>query len=97
MKSDFEKMVKIDWPKIWEKIGTNSLHMVECDDAEGYLHVGVSCDGDFHLNLERGRNQLGMTPSFRARTFAGGGMHEKVRQALALLTLAIIEDTQEGK
>jgi len=95
-KSDFEKMFKIDWPKIWEKIGANCLHTVERDDAEGYMNVGATCDGDFHLSLEKGRNQYGISPSFSARTFNGGGMNEKVRTALALLALAIVEDAEEN-
>lgn len=34
------------------------------------------------------------SPTFRARTFAGGGNHERVRIALALLALAIVEDVE---
>lgn len=52
-----------------------------------------SIDGDMHLFLDahpRG-DSLGC-PSFRARTWAGGGRMERVRVALLLLALAIKED-----
>jgi len=93
--STFDKITEnLNWQEIWEKTDTNKLHTIECDDAESFMSVGASCDGDFHLILDRGRNQIGMHPSFRARTFDGGGRNERVRIALALLTLAIIEDKE---
>lgn len=94
----FDSSVKIDWPAIWDAVGeTNCLPRIECDDCEGWLSVGPSCDGDFHLKVWPGRHQKGMSPSFRSRTFQGGGHNHKVRTALALLTLAIIEDSKSAK
>ena len=93
--SIFDKITEnLDWKEVWEKIETNKLYSIECDDAESFMNVGPSCDGDFHLSLEKGRNQHGIHPSFRATTFGGGGRNERVRIALALLTLAIIEDKE---
>ena len=93
----FDRAVKVDWEKLWAKVGTQRNHTVECDDAEGYLRVIASCDGDFHLTLDHGRNQTSFQPTFRARTFQGGGRNERVRRALALLALAIAEDTENMK
>lgn len=93
-KSAFDAMVTPDWPTIWAKIGTQVGHKVECDDAESFMRVIASRDGDMHLVLDHGRNQLGMTPTFRARTFQGGGRNDRVRLALAMLALAIVEDCE---
>ena len=94
--SAFDRMVKIDWASLWSAIGTNHLHQIECDDAEGFLNVGASRDGDMHLSLDGGRLQHGPSPSFRARTHQGGGRHERTRKALALLALAMLADKQEN-
>ena len=93
-KSLFDKLVKMDWQKLWEKVETGKHHTIECDDAESYMTVAASCDGDLHLWLDKGRNSCGINPSFRARTFDGGGRSERVRQALLLLAVAIIEDQE---
>jgi hypothetical protein len=93
-KSAFDAMVTPDWPTIWAKIGTQVGHKVECDDAESFMRVIASRDGDMHLVLDHGRNQCGMTPTFRARTFQGGGRNDRVRLALAMLALAIVEDCE---
>ena len=90
----FDQAVKVNWEKLWANVGTQRNHTVECDDAESFLRVIASCDGDFHLTLDHGRNQTGMQPTFRARTFQGGGRNDRVRKALALLALAIAEDTE---
>lgn len=94
--SAFDRMVKIDWATLWSAIGTNHLHQLECDDAEGFLNVGASRDGDMHLSLDKGRLQHGFSPSFRARTHQGGGRHERTRKAMALLALAVLADKQES-
>lgn len=93
----FDRSVKVDWEKLWAKVGTQRNHTVECDDAEGFMRVIASCDGDFHLTLDHGRNQTGFQPTFRARTFQGGGRNDRVRKALALLALAIAEDTENAQ
>lgn len=96
-KSSFDSMVKINWQKLWDKVGTVKRHKIECDDAEGYLSIVAAMDGDMHLSLDKGRMQSHLTPTFRARTFIGGGRNQRVRTALALLALAIVEDCEENK
>ena len=93
--SVFDSMVTPDWPRIWDRIGTCRQHTAECDDAESYMQLVASNDGDMFLTLDRGRNQHCMHPSFRARTFCGGGHHDRVRLALAMLALAIAEDCEQ--
>ncbi len=90
----FDKFVEIDWNELWEKVSTHRRYVVECDDREGILSVVASCDGDFHMAIDKGSGQLRPTPSFRSRTFIGGGRNERIRKALALLALAINEDTE---
>lgn len=92
----FDEFVSIEWEKLWEKVNTDGRYTVECDDAESYMHVALSCDGDVHLMLDRGRNQYGFQPTFRSRTFGGGGRNHRVRKALLMLALAIEEDNEEN-
>jgi len=80
--------------EVWNKIGTRIMHSCECDDAEGFLKVGASPDGDLHLSVSPHPNALGMHYGFRARTYLGGGRNERVRKALMLLALAIKEDSE---
>lgn len=95
--SVFDSCVKVDWEKLWKSIGTKAAHTVECDDRESILTVIADNQGDMHLDMirhpmaERCGGGFG-SPTFRARTFAGGGQHERIRIALALLALAIVED-----
>ena len=97
MESAFDKITKdLDWSDIWNSIDSDGINSISCDDAESYLCVTPSCDGDFHLWLtpHEGAIKIGH-PSFRARTYMGGGNNSRVRTALALLALAIVEDTKE--
>lgn len=87
-------MVKIDWASLWESIGTMNSHEVECDDREGVITVMSDSMGDLRLWLSEGSQPSTGIPSFRARTFGGGGRNERVRIALALLALAITEDVE---
>jgi hypothetical protein len=92
----FDRLVTMDWQALWEVVETMEFTNIECDDAEGWLSVCASCDGDLHLSVypnEKG-SRIG-SPSFRARTYDGGGRHERVRQALLLLAVAIKEDQEE--
>ena len=93
-KSAFESVTSIDWATIWSKVRPETQYSAECDDAEGYLNVIVSREGDVFLTIDRGANQAGMHPSFRSRTHGGGGHKEKIRQALLILAMAIIEDEE---
>ena len=97
MKSVFDSCVKPDWTRLWESVKTNTEYSVECDDRESILTVVADNQGDIHLYLIRhpkaeecGGGFGG--PTFRARTFAGGGRNERIRIALSLLALAITED-----
>lgn len=83
-----------DFHAIFEKIGTQQMHRCECDDADGVLTVGASLDGDMWLALYEHPRQLSMLPGFRARTWQGGGRKERVRKALMLLALAVVEDAK---
>ena len=91
--SVFDQVVTEDFHSIWDKIGFD-LHKIECDDREGLMTVGASCDGDLHLALYPTEGGIHMRPSFRARTFLGGGHNRRVRTALMLLALAIKEDSE---
>lgn len=95
--SVFDRCVKIDWPALWASIGTRRAHSAECDDREGLLSVLASEDGYLHLALDPHPMAAECgggfgSPTFRARTFAGGGRGARIRAALALLALAILED-----
>lgn len=90
--SAFDKMVRVNWPELWNRVKTDSPHLIGCDDREGTLVVIPDRMGDLHICIEPCQGMLGARPSFRARTFSGGGRNERVRIALALLALAIEED-----
>ena len=95
--SVFDRCVKIDWEAVWKAIGTRSAHQAECDDRESLLTVIADDQGDLHMDMIRHPKAIECgggfgTPTFRARTFAGGGRCERIRTALALLALAISED-----
>ena len=95
--SVFDRCVKIDWPAVWEAIGTLKSHQAECDDRESLLTVVADDQGDLHMDMTRHpmAHECGGgfgTPTFRARTLVGGGRCERIRTALALLALAISED-----
>lgn len=99
--SVFDKCVNVDWTALWKVIGTKTSHTVCCDDHESLLIVIADNQGDMHLNTiehpeaEEYCRRGFSSPTFRARTFAGGGRNERVRIALALLALAIVEDTSD--
>lgn len=72
---------------------------MECDDRESILTLIADNQGDLHMDMVKHpmADACGGgfgSPTFRARTFAGGGNHERVRIALALLALAIVEDVE---
>lgn len=94
MKSAFDKMVRVDWPELWRIVETMNPHRIQCDDREGEVVVIPDKMGDIHLSLEPCEGMTGARPSFRARTYGGGGRNERVRIALALLALAIEEDSK---
>lgn len=95
--SVFDRCVRVDWPELWRAIGTRTAHRAECDDRESVLTVIADDQGDLHVDMRRhpmARDCGGGfgSPTFRARTFTGGGRCERIRTALALLALAISED-----
>jgi len=99
--SVFDRCVNIDWPEYWKIVGTHHGHRAECDDRESLLTVWADPQGDMHVDIlrhpmaEHCGGGFGV-PSFRARTFQGGGRCERIRIALALLALAIAEDQPYG-
>ena len=95
--STFDRCVRMDWTAFWKAIGTREAHSAECDDRESILTVIADGQGDMHMDMIRHpkAHECGGgfgTPTFRARTFQGGGRCERIRIALALLALAISED-----
>ena len=96
-RSVFDRCVNIDWPTVWKAIGTRKGHRAECDDRESLLTVIPDEQGDMHMDMirhpmaEKCGGGFG-TPTFRARTYVGGGRCERIRIALVLLALAISED-----
>jgi hypothetical protein len=97
--SAFDRMVTPDWQKIWSEIGTRMGHQVECDDRESFMTVIIDDQGDAHLEVTRQSKARECgggfgNPTFRARTYQGGGRNERVRLALILLALAIVEDCE---
>ena len=96
-KSLFDQQVFMDWPAVWARLNSEMAPVAESDDGEGTLCVREDASGDMHLVVYPGLNQRAILPSFRARTKVGGGHHERIRTALALLALAIVEDTEEDQ
>lgn len=95
--SVFDRCVNIDWPSYWKIVRPLTGHSAECDDRESILTVAADNQGDMHIDIVRHpmATECGGgygIPSFRARTFQGGGRCERIRIALALLALAIAED-----
>jgi hypothetical protein len=93
----FNKLTESLWhTDIWSRVQGMENYQVECDDREGTLAVVIDHQGDAHLKVwPTERTTYGMSPTFRARTFAGGGRNERTRIALILLALAIKEDGEE--
>lgn len=91
--SVFDKLVNMDWGKLWPEIKAMESYSVDCDDAQGSITVICARDGDLHLMMDdHERMDSKGNPGFRARTYGGGGRNERVRRALLLLALAIKED-----
>ena len=98
--SAFDAMVTPCWNAIWDRLGTKVQHQAECDDRESIMTVVIDDQGDAHLDLMRHPKAVECgggfgSPTFRARTFQGGGRSERVRLALILLALAITEDCEK--
>lgn len=92
--SVFDSLVDMSWGKIWSEISSDCSYTAECDDGQGVLDIVCTFDGDLHLFVSpHPRMNIIGNPSFRARTYFGGGKQERVRRALILLALAIKEDT----
>ena len=91
----FNNIVNCDWPLIWSKIEQMKFYKTDCDDGQGTLGVCCSVDGDMYLSLrDHPRMDTPRNPSFRARTFQGGGRQDRTRIALMLLAIAIQEDEE---
>ena len=76
------------WPP---SLSTAKNYRVQTDDSDGQpefgqLTVAIAQDGDVHLWIS---GHEGMSHPVRMRTYAGGGRHLMVRNALLLLALAI--------
>lgn len=87
------------WPKGLE---TRTFYEVPCDDKGRsggcWLRVMVADDGDVHVSMQDWEDipngNPDPFPSVRVRTYAGGGRHQRTRQALLWLAEAIRLDCQ---
>lgn len=88
---------KPHWPAGLEPL---NHYKVLCDDkgrnGGSWLAVMVANDGDVHVSMQDWEQvpegEPDPFPSIRIRTFAGGGRHDKTRQALLWLAEAIRQD-----
>jgi hypothetical protein len=72
--SVFDKLVIMDWCKLWSEINTMEAYSADCDDAQGIITVICAPDGDVHLMMDdHERMDFKGDPGFRARTYFGGG------------------------
>jgi hypothetical protein len=87
----FDEVTKgFNYQKMFAKMGDKQVRL-PCDDRNGELAVMLAVDGDMHLAVYPA-SQTQLQPGFRARTYGGGGRHERVRKALMILAVAMIED-----
>lgn len=99
LKSSFDRLSRsFDYQTAFAFLGASynahTFTRLECDDGQGVLHVTLSLDGDMHVSVSPTvQSTLGQA-SFRCRTFAGGGHHEKTRKALIMLAVAMKEDAE---
>ena len=68
--------------------------ILEDDSPDGTLSVCISNDGDVHVQVMPGETKHAYS-SIRFRTFAGGGRHKRVRNAILILAEAIRLDLND--
>ncbi len=91
-----------EWP---EGLKMMTSYKVLCDDkgrkGTSWLNLIIAEDGDVHVSMqdweECPNGEPTPFPSIRVRTSAGGGRHDRVRQALLWLAEAIRLDCGEDK
>jgi hypothetical protein len=82
------------WPK---RLDTQVVYRAQTDDTDGspiygVLSVVLGPDGDAWVRISQSSC---VVDDVRFRTFAGGGQHLKVRNAIMILALAML--AEEGK
>jgi hypothetical protein len=95
--------LKPHWP---EGLLGETVYRVPCDDkgrsGGSWLQVFVAGDGDVHVSMQDWEDirEEGSAPnpipSIRVRTYAGGGMNTRTRQALLWLADAIRRDMEDN-
>lgn len=95
-KSEFDKLLSKFVSECYHTdFKSQQVYSTECDDAQGVLGVMSACDGDMHLFMSNHPRMDNMgNPSFRSRTWFGGGRNERTRLALAILACAINHDKE---
>jgi len=89
----FDKVTEgFNYQEMFAKMGEDPVRLL-CDDRNGELMVMLAVDGDMHLAVYPA-SQTQLQPGFRARTYGGGGRHERVRKALMILAVAMLEDAK---
>lgn len=103
-KTPFEKLTKgFNYQNVYQALEIRSTkdnphhsQSLRCDDGQGLLSVTLAVDSDVHASVTAlPSSDFEFMPSFRCRTYAGGGRNEKTRMALLILMLAMKEDAAQ--